>query len=99
MPSASVRTAAAANAGLREQIVRLVLRDAAAPAVVGIALGIIASLWWTDTLRVVLYGIESDDPATYALVSAGVLVMVILSSLMPALRASRADPATTLRAE
>jgi putative ABC transport system permease protein len=46
-----------------------------------------------------LYGVEATDPLTYALVGVSLVVVALLAALVPARRATRLDPATTLRAE
>jgi len=46
-----------------------------------------------------LYGISPYDPATLSGVTAIVLVVVMIASLLPAIRASRLDPMHLLRDE
>ena len=39
------------------------------------------------------------DPATYAGVASGLVIVALLAGLVPALRATRTDPAVALRQE
>lgn len=83
----------------KNAIVRLVLRDASSPVLVGLALGTIMAVGATRGIRSVLYETTSADPATIAL-SAGVLILVAHSAaLLPAYRASKSDPMLVLRRE
>ena len=79
------------------QIRWLVLRTALTPASLGVAAGLVVSLWWTETLRSLLFGLQPDDPATFAMTALFVLGLVGLASLRPAWRASRLDPLVALK--
>jgi len=68
-------------------------------AVVGLGAGMALALVGTRALRSQLYGIRSSDPATYVALSAVLLVVAVLATYLPARRATRVDPAITLRAE
>jgi hypothetical protein len=46
-----------------------------------------------------LFGIEANDPVTYIAAAAVLLVVVLLSTAVPAWRASRVDPMIALRNE
>jgi ABC-type lipoprotein release transport system permease subunit len=46
-----------------------------------------------------LYGITPADSVTYIGVGLGVLLIVAIASLIPALRITKLDPAQTLRQE
>jgi ABC-type lipoprotein release transport system permease subunit len=48
-------------------------------------------------LSALLYGIQPTDPATYVTVSALLLLVATAATLVPAWRATRVDPASTLR--
>ncbi len=80
-------------------VLRLVLGEGALLAVVGVVLGGLGAAAATSLVQAWLFGIERGDPATYAGVAAGLVVVAILASLVPARRAMRVDPATALRAE
>jgi putative ABC transport system permease protein len=76
---------------------RLVLRDAVLPAAAGIAVGLVPCLWWTGSIRKLLFALEPHDPIVVAAASGTVLVIVAVAALGPARRASRVDPVVALR--
>ena len=80
-------------------VVRLVLRRGAALGLVGTALGLLLSLAVGRALQGVLYGVEPGE-AGPLLATAGLLgAVVLVASLLPALRAAKVDPIAALRAE
>lgn len=80
-------------------VIGLVVGRAARLAAAGAILGIVAALVTTRSLRALLYGVSASDPLTYASVAALFVVIAVLASYAPALRATRVDPVRTLRAE
>jgi ABC-type lipoprotein release transport system permease subunit len=70
----------------------LVIRQALVSAVVGVAGGLLLASWWSSSVEAVIVGISPRDPWSFT-------VAVTVASARPALRASRIDPALTLRAE
>jgi putative ABC transport system permease protein len=81
------------------RIRRLVLAGALAPALLGGILGLSVSLWLTETLRSLLYGLSPHDPVVYLTTLIVMLMTVAVGTLMPARRATRVDPMVALRAE
>ena len=80
-------------------VLRLVVRDGMAPAVIGVTLGAVGAFGLTRLMRSLLYGVSATDPVVFGLV-AGVLVLVALGACwVPARRASRVDPNVALRNE
>jgi len=69
------------------------------PVLVGLGAGLLGAVAFTRGLRSLLYGTSPTDPAAYI----GVLVVFLLVSLLatgvPAVRASQADPMGLLRSE
>jgi len=91
-----IRLALGATLG---QAVRTVVVPGIGLAVAGTFLGIGAALAGDRVLASFLWGIGASDPATFAVVGAGLVAVAAAASLLPALRVLRLDPATTLRHE
>lgn len=65
----------------------------------GIAAGLVAAMPLTRGLESLMYGIEPGDPFTVAAAALLMFAVGIGAALVPARRATRADPAATIRAE
>jgi putative ABC transport system permease protein len=65
----------------------------------GAAMGLIAAFLLTQGLSALLYDVKPVDPITFTVVALLLVAVGILATWLPAARASRTDPATTLRAE
>jgi predicted permease len=91
-----IRTAIGAN---RSDLLRLVMSQAIAVALTGIALGIAASFGLMRLLRNQLFGVKPSDPVALLLVPVLLLMIAIGAAYVPALRATRVDPLIALRHE
>jgi predicted permease len=80
-------------------IQRLVILGACRPVVLGVLLGVAGAYWAEQFLKAFLFGVEPRDPAAYAGVVLILLATTTLAAWIPARRAVRVDPATTLRAQ
>jgi putative ABC transport system permease protein len=91
-----VRVAVGARAA---DIVGLVIRDGARLALLGIALGTLASAWASDALTGILFEVKPTDPASF--IGAAVILgcVAIAACYPPARRAARLDAVTALREE
>lgn len=89
---------AALGAG-RADVVFLVVRRGVLLVVVGLAGGILGALYATRVLDSLLYGVTTNDPATFVAVSLLVLLVTVLACLVPVRRALRIDPVLALRSE
>jgi len=78
---------------------RLVLGERLRLVVAGVAIGLLASLWLTRSLRSLLYEVSPTDPATLALVCVFLVAVAAFACWIPARRASRVDPMVALRTE
>ena len=83
----------------RRNIFRLVIGRALVIATVGIVAGAALSLLSMRFLEALLYQVKPNDPATLAVLAAGLLGICLLASYVPARRATRVDPWTSLRAD
>jgi putative ABC transport system permease protein len=83
----------------RRDVFQLVLGEGGKLAVMGVAIGIIASYILTQFLRTLLFGITPTDPLTFAAVALLLLLTALLACYFPARRASRVDPMEALRTE
>jgi ABC-type antimicrobial peptide transport system permease subunit len=65
----------------------------------GLLLGIPAAMLFGRILSSLLAGVEATELTGYAVVSLVLALAVMLSALVPAIRASRVDPIVALRAD
>ncbi len=81
------------------QVLKLVLRNAASFAGLGIAIGVVVALGASRFLAVLLFGVSPTDPVTF--VGSAVLLGVVafIACYFPARRAMRVDPMVALRYE
>jgi ABC-type antimicrobial peptide transport system permease subunit len=77
----------------------LVVRHGLAMVSAGIAIGISAAAIATRGLSALLYHVAPADPMTFVAVPAILALTGVAAAWIPALQASRADPAITLRSE
>jgi predicted permease len=68
-------------------------------ALIGLALGLVASAALTRVIGSLLYGTSPLDPLVFVAVSLVFAAIALLASLVPARRAARVDPMIALRAE
>jgi predicted permease len=83
----------------RGQVVWLVLGDALSYVLAGIAIGIVAVLAGARVVSSLLYGMQPNDPGNLVAAIVALLLLTGLAALVPSLRASRVDPAISLRQE
>jgi predicted permease len=80
-------------------LLTLVLRRGLLLVTAGLTLGAVGALGTGRALASILYGVGPADPATFAAVTALLAAVGLLACCIPALRASRTEPVTALRAE
>lgn len=68
-------------------------------ALIGIVVGALAAMALTRYIQTLLFGVPRLDMFAFAGTSAVMFLVALLASYVPALRASRVDPVTALRAE
>jgi putative ABC transport system permease protein len=80
-------------------VLGLVLRQGMTLAAVGLAGGLGAAFVCTRFLQSQLFAVRATDPETFVLVTAILASVALAANLLPALRATRVDPAVALHAE
>jgi predicted permease len=88
-----IRLALGARPG---QVLRSVVRRAVTLASAGVCVGLAATLIGGRAIRSLVVGVPWYDPATLAASACILLAVAAVAALVPALRASRVDPLTTL---
>ena len=80
-------------------VLSMVLKNAMTMALLGIAVGAVVALLATRLLSSMLYGVGATDPLTFVSVAGILAAGALLSSYLPARRATRVDPMVVLRYE
>src|SRR6185437_1871467 len=80
-------------------VVRLVLRDGALVTTIGIVLGVAIAWRISSAMADLLFRVSPHDLPSYAAVAAALLIVGLMASAVPALRAARVDPNVALRLE
>jgi ABC-type antimicrobial peptide transport system permease subunit len=83
----------------RADVVRMVIGQGAQLAAIGIVLGLGGAFALTRLLKTMLFGIGVTDAATFLAAASGLLLVVLVATLIPALRATRVSPVVALRYE
>jgi putative ABC transport system permease protein len=81
----------------RGTILRMILGEGAAMALVGLAVGGVAAVPLSQLLNGLLFGIEPADPPTIALAALLLVAVAVGAAFVPARRATAVDPITALR--
>jgi putative ABC transport system permease protein len=80
-------------------LVRLLMREGIGLVSAGTVIGLLLGFVSARVLQTLLFGVGTADPLTFIGAPALLLAVGALAALLPALRASRVDPAKVLRAE
>jgi len=83
----------------RRQILGLVVKRGMTLTVIGVGIGVCASVTLTRLMRGLLFGVSPVDSLVIAGVSALLLAVALAACLIPARRAASIDPTQALRAE
>jgi predicted permease len=81
----------------RGRVQRMILREGGVLLAIGLALGVGGAFFATRVIRGLLFGVAPNDPTTFAGVAVAMAVIGVAACWIPALRASRIDPAITMR--
>jgi predicted permease len=77
----------------------LVVRNGLRLVLLGLVIGTAGALVATRTMQALLFGVAPKDPLTFVSVPLVLVLTALVATWVPATYASRADPATALRAE
>jgi predicted permease len=83
----------------RGQVIALVMRDSAAMLLIGIVVGTALELLAGRAATTLLFGLKPYDFATLAFATVLLVLIAVLASWLPALKASKLDPVAALRSE
>jgi putative ABC transport system permease protein len=81
------------------QVLRMVVRQGAGLAALGVGIGLLLGLGLSRLLSTLLYGVTASDPLTFAATATALVMATLLAAYLPARRAARVDPMVALRAE
>jgi putative ABC transport system permease protein len=83
----------------RRDVVRLVVGQGLALAVIGVAVGLAAAFALTRFISTLLFRVNATDPVTFGAISLLLSLVAVLASYLPARRATHVDPLVALRYE
>jgi putative ABC transport system permease protein len=83
----------------RSGVLRMVLKEGLQLVLLGIGLGFVAALGLAQLMASLLFGVEPSDPLTYLAITLLFVVVGLVASYLPALRATRVNPMVALRSE
>jgi putative ABC transport system permease protein len=82
-----------------KSVLRLVVSQGISLALIGVAIGITASLFLTKLMATLLFGVSVTDPITFVAISLLLIGVTTVASIVPARRAMKVDPMVALRYE
>ena len=91
-----IRMALGARSG---DVLRLVGRQGASLAALGIGLGMAGALALSRLLNALLFGVSATDPWTFLAAPLGLAAVILAATAIPARRAARISPVVALRYE
>lgn len=83
----------------RANILQLILGRTLRLAALGVATGVLAAFFLSRFLAGMLFGVTAHDPMTFVIVPLGLVGIALTAGYLPARRATRVDPVSSLRYE
>ncbi|MGH7469008.1 MAG: ABC transporter permease [Longimicrobiales bacterium] len=83
----------------RSDVLRLIMGQGLTLVALGLALGLFGAFGATRLMSTLLHGVSAQDPTAFLQAVALLVGVALVATALPALRATRIDPAMALRAE
>jgi putative ABC transport system permease protein len=80
-------------------VLKMIMRQGMTRALIGVGVGLVASLVLTRLMKSLLFGVSATDPLTFAFIALLLSTVALLACYIPARRAARVDPLIALRYE
>lgn len=84
---------------VRGQVLGMFVRQGLLLGIAGIVVALPLAYFAAQSMSALLFGVTPNDPITYGAAATVTLLMTLIGSLQPAVRAAVIDPAITMRAE
>jgi putative ABC transport system permease protein len=83
----------------RSEVLRMILRQGLTLALAGVVAGVAAAFLLTRLMQSLLYEVQPADPVTFLTVPAMLMIVSLIASYVPALRATKVSPLIALRTQ
>jgi ABC-type antimicrobial peptide transport system permease subunit len=80
-------------------VVGIIVRQTLGLLALGVAVGVVLALAAVRSAGSLLFGLQPNDPLTFAAATVMLVSIALIASFLPARRASRVDPMAALRYE